>query len=71
MCCAGDTSTLQTEAGGGFKITGQLFLFYCTAEEKVKGPLRIPGGVSYKFYMLQLKINVIDLYHIFKHFFLS
>jgi len=39
MCCTGDASTLQTEAGGGFKITGQLFLFYSTAEEKVKGSL--------------------------------
>lgn len=55
MCCTGDASTLQTEAGGGFEITGQLFLFYRTAEEKVKGSLRIPGGVSHKLYTFQLK----------------
>lgn len=69
ICCTGDTSTLQTKAGGGFETAGQLFFFYCTAKEKVKGSQRIPAGVSYELYMLWLKINVIDLYLVFIHSF--
>lgn len=41
--CTGDTSTLQTEAGGSFEIARQLFVFYRTPKEKVKGSLRISG----------------------------